>query len=430
VEGTVQKGLAKMKNQRLLLLSILLLSSCLILYQPEPSYQQTTPEGMQTAMHGPDNCPITHAYASRLYVPVTLKIIHDATPNFQVTSHSITNNTNSVVTLDGNDKNAFLITTDSTDQFVFRTIASYSDNQEHPIMLEVWSQNLQLDVNEFSTVKGYFCHDFFIDTSVAPPQPDIPKSIQQAEGQTFQQMFDAIIADHLTVGNLTIVNIAGDVLMLIIFIIFLIYTSRGDSKVGKLANKLTSLTNHVTETVRNTDMTSKHLFLHEKVNEDKLAKMVQYNRRFLTSFIDTFLVNFRTVLMETGHYDQNKLEPLEKLNIQIQEAMKDQVEEKEPELPIEILQTVTHQQESLPSKDTRSIIKSIFRIHKKDVTKEEMKTKEEWKQFYKDKGLTPKQVLAAYSKLEPYVNANFKDDPESKNKLDALYELYFEDKAK
>ena len=120
------QGEDDLKNNvfRIMFLLCVFSSSLLILYHPQKSEQQETPQYFAQTMKTVDNCPITRLYASRMYVPIMIKEFHDPTPNWQVSSISMTNSTKSVANLDGTNKYSFLISTNDTDQFDFRTVAS------------------------------------------------------------------------------------------------------------------------------------------------------------------------------------------------------------------------------------------------------------------------------------------------------------------
>lgn len=418
-------------NQRLV--TIILMSIFVMMQlQNVQVFAQETPQYFQQTLKTADNCPVSRLYASRMYIPVMIKEFHDPTPNWQVTSVSLTNNTNSLAQMNGDDKYAFLISTNSTDQFNFRTVASYTDGQEHQIFVEYWSQNEQIAIEQFSTLKGYFCRDFMVDTAIAPPQPDIGKAIQESQAGTFQQLINAVLEAVATVNGLIVIVPAAMGIFVIILIVFLIYHRSGEHNVKEMLKKINFISNEQQKTMRENKLIAQHVILSEKArdenqrkSEDRIGFLLKGVNAQMLGWSDQFTNSFRSMLMETKLFNK---EQVEKIEVPKFEPIVEEPKEIETIIPQDIVDIPTKAPESIKEK-TRKVT-SFFSIRKKKKEEPVVKTLEQWKQFFIEKKLTVKQAQAAYSKLEPYVQKNYKDDPDNLNKLNALFEIAYGDMTK
>lgn len=396
------------------------------------AYAQETPQYFQQIDKTVDNCPVTHLFANKMYIPVTIKLFHDKTPTFSVVPRSLTNSTNSLVQLDGNDPNAFLVTTNSTDQFDYHSIGSYTDGLEHPVFAEYWSQNVLIGRDQFTTDKGYFCHHFLIDTSISPPVPDINKMIQDAQAGAFQGLISTVIEESGRVDSLTIVQLVAVGFSFFVLVIFLIFYNRSDSKSKKLIGQSEKAIKKLHENIGGINMLMQHLVLSEKqINEKEKRRDERMNNvvialgTYARNWQDQFVIAFRTMMLETNMIKQEKLADFEKLvkseplrfpDIRpVEEPVIDVTEiEKEipePEQPVEV--------EKKPTLKERI----LHKVKKKEVI---VRTEEEWRQFFVSKNLTAEQVLKLYNNMTPYVHKNYMTDIDSYNKYNALFNLYQE----
>lgn len=420
-----------MKNivLRMTLLSFMISSSLLLLYGPQKSIEQETPQYLAAANHSPDNCPVSRLYATRMYVPIMVKEFHDPTPNWQVSSVSVTNNTSSVVTLDGNDKYAFLISTNSTDQFNFRTVASYTDGQEHQIWVEYWSQNQQIAIEQFSTEKGYFCRDFMVDTSVAPAQPDIPKMIAEAEAGTFQQLVNVVLEMYGTTQGLLVVIPASVGIFVVILIIFLIYHRSGETQIKELVRKIKFIAIEQQKNQRDLNLVSQHLIIQEKVrdenqkkSEERINNAIKTMNRHISNWGDQFTITFRSMMLETNLFRKEEIESL-KSPPQI-EPVPEKLDENEN--PSSEMFVEPELMETKFDNKKQSYSERLAFWKKNKTEKEVILTKAQWIDFYKEKKLTKEQILRIYKNREPYVQKNYQNDENAYNQFNALFDLWQE----
>lgn len=399
------------------------------------AYAQETPSYFQSIDKTIDNCPVTHLFADKMYVPVTIKLFHDKTPTFSVVPRSITNSTNSLVQLDGNDPNAFLVTTNSTDQFDYHAIGSYTDGLEHTIFAEYWSQNKLQERDQFMTEKGFFCHHFFLDTSVAPPLPDYNKMIQDAQAGAFQGLIASVLEDHGSLENLVIVMISSVGVNMFVLFIFLIFNSRSGSTTKKISDKVKKAIEKLQENIGAVNMMSNHLVLSEKQIIEKDKKRDERLNNAITTFgtyarnwQDQFVIAFRSMMLETNMIKQDRLADFEKLvkseplrfpDIRPVEEPVIDVTEIEKEIPKEELVGIVETEKKPTLKE-----RILHRVTKKKEIK--IMSIEEWQQFFLSKNLNKQQILKLYQNLEPYVQKNYMRDIGSLNKLNALYAIYQE----
>lgn len=392
-------------------------------------FAQETPQFFASTMHTTDNCPVTRLYASRMYVPVMIKEFHDPTPNWQVSSISMTNSTKSVANLDGTNKYSFLISTNDTDQFDFRTVASYTDGQEHQIWVEYWSQNQQVEVEQFSTLHGYLCRDFMVDTAVAPLQPDIGKAIQEAQAGTFQQLVNVILEIlNQTQGLMVIVPVAVGI-MIVILVIFLLYHRSGEASVKELIKKIKFIAGEQQKNIREQRMVTQHLVISEgrrndnqKKSDECVKHAIKSMNDSLRSWSDQFAIDFRSILLETKLFKESEIDTA----IHPPKIIPIEEEQKPVEIKPEELKEIEKiiEEEPIPIKETKK--QSIFAFWKKDKTENEILGEDEWIAFYRAKNLTREQLLTIYKKKEPYVQKNYQTDENAYNQFNALFILIAE----
>ena len=398
------------------------------------AYAQETPQYFQQIDKTVDNCPVTHLFANKMYIPVTVKLFHDKTPTFSVVPRSLTNSTNSLVQLDGNDPNAFLVTTNSTDQFDYHAIGSYTDGLEHPVFAEYWSQNVLIGRDQFTTDKGYFCHHFMIDTSISPPVPDYNKMIQDAQAGAFQGLISTVIEESGRVDSLTIVQLVAVGFSFFVLVIFLIFYSRSDSTSKKLSDKVKKSVDKLQEIIGGINMMSHHLVLSEKQiaekdkrRDERLNNAISTFGTYARNWQDQFVIAFRTMMLETNMIKQEKLADFEKLVKSEPLRFPDIKLEEEPVVDVTEIEQAMPKEELVEMVETEKKPSLKERIMHKVKPKEiKIMSEEEWKQFFLSKNLTKEQVLKLYKNLEPYVQKNYMRDIGSLNKLNALYTIYQE----
>lgn len=389
-------------------------------------FAQETPQYFASTLKTADNCPVTRLYASRMYVPIMIKEFHDPTPNWQVSSISMTNSTKSVANLDGTDKYSFLISTNDTDQFDFRTVASYTDGQEHQIWVEYWSQNQQVEVEQFSTLHGYFCRDFMVDTAVAPTQPDIGKAIQEAEAGTFQQLVNVILEiQSATQGLMVVVPVAVGI-MIVILIVFLLYHRSGEANVKELINKIKFISNEQQKNIREQRLVTQHLVMSESVRDENQKKSdervkhaIKSMNDSLRNWSDQFVIDFRTILVDTKLFKESEVESMIKMPDVKPLEEEQSIQTLKPEEVKEIEKVILDE----PIPVDKSKKHSKFAFWKKDKQEKKILTEEEWTAFYVSKNLTMDQLVTIYKKREPYVSRNYQTDENAYNQLNALFHL-------
>lgn len=390
-------------------------------------FAQETPQYFEETMKTADNCPVSRLYASRMYIPVMIKEFHDPTPNWQVTSVSLTNNTKSLAQMNGDDKYAFLISTNSTDQFNFRTVASYTDGLEHQIFVEYWSQNQQIAIEQFSTVKGYFCRDFMVDTALPPLQPDIPKAIEEAQAGKFQQLIDAVLESVATVNGLLVVVPASIGIISIILLVFMIYHRNEEQNVKDLTKKIKFVSSEQNKNMAEVRMLTQHIILSEKArdenqhkSEERISFLIKGVNQTMSGWSDQFTNTFRNMLLESGLFNK---EQVEKVEIEKFAPVSD--EQQKTEETITITEDDLEPPELKEKKDV-SVKRKLFGFLEKRKVELVIWTKDQWKEYYRRKGYDKKKILEIYKRRTPYTQKNYMIDNNAKNQYDALFELYQE----
>lgn len=394
------------------------------------AYAQETPQYFQQIEKTKDNCPVTHLFATKMIVPIMIKEFHDPTPNWQVTSVSLTNSTNSLVTLDGNDNYTFLISSKSIDQFNFRTVASYTDTAEHPIYVEYWTQNQLVGRDGFTTTNGYFCHDFLVDTANAPPTLDYNKMLQDAQAGAFQGLISAVLEDHGSLESLVIVILVATGVNFFILIIFLIFNRSSGSTSKKVINKVKLAVEKLQSNIAEINMLTQHVILAEKQSsdrdkkrDDRLNNALHLISKYVQNYQDQFVIAFRTMMQDTSMINQNKLDNFEKL-VKIEPLRFEEVKPVTNDVDVTEIEKEIEKVEPIVVEKKPTIKERILhKVRKKEVV---IKTQEEWRQFFMDKKLTKEQVLKLYNNMSPYIQKNYMNDIDGYNKYNALFNLYQE----
>lgn len=404
-----------MKLQKLLPVAMILVFT-LTQYGLQFSAAQETPQFFQQTNRSPNNCPITHLYSNKMNIPVTIKIFHDPTSNFVGSTKSLTNSTNSLTTMDGvSSKYAFIFNTNSTDQWLYTTTGGWNDGQEHIIWAEYWSNNQDVGLDQFVTVNGTFCHDFFVDTSLPPVQPDIGKTVQEAQAGLFAQIIKIMSDDHFTIGNLSIAVIGTIVMQAIVLVVVLIFQKGQDDAKSKDMERIEFTAKSQRETISLIKVSLDHMEITDKHREERLGRFFQVQKEYLISLKDVTMNMFHTMLLESKLFTKEQIDAIEQKVVIKVEDDKQEVDE-----PVEEIKT-----ENLPPpKQTRfeKFKSSIQNIGNKSKQQKKIRTEEEWIQFFTEKKLTYKQILKNYEKKLNYYK-NHPDDIDALNQVNAMNKM-------
>lgn len=415
-----------MKNKMLLLFVFVTLPNLI------PSgFAQETPQYFDQTMRLPNNCPVTHLYATKFIIPVQVRIIHDPTPNFVVGS-AATNSTaptsNSVVTFNGDDKYSFNVRTNSTGQFSFLAKAGYNDGKEHDIWVQYWSENQQVQVDQFTTLNGQFCRNFLVDTAPPPPIIDIQKTIQQAEAQTFAEVVAVLTEDHNSLGELQVVVIVFLGAVIFVQIINMVFHNSENRWRESDRKKMAKLEGKFDEGARMLIVQMKHITMKEMNTDEKIDKFIQtlliHFDLFRNEMLNAVKSNNK---VQTSQVQPETPKPEEKIsngpgnNTDSITTEDIKLEELEP------ANKITEEAEEPVKKTGLGKFMSSIQDHikKKQLQpkKQKILSEEDWfKVLSEEKKLTKEQATKAYVKLEKYVNGH-RDDVNAYNKLMALYKI-------
>jgi hypothetical protein len=245
-----------------------------------------------------NNCFISHVYSNKLYVPASVKIYHDETPNFGVQTNSTT--VGAQINPLGSDPTVYILNVpNSTAQFSIQVFAKYSDGKEHPFLIEYWSQNAPLSADQYSTINSQFCHTIMIDTALAPVIPNVQDTARQITQSLFGQFVQIVSQNTTTNYYAIVIEIIFSAIIVIAISLLVIRMGGYQDMHGALSEKMVSLIKNQNKNIVifNNDRKLQSIEMSRMI---KSVKALESGKaELLRSFLDEFEIRFRTLFMES-----------------------------------------------------------------------------------------------------------------------------------
>jgi len=392
----------------------------------EPSFAQELDYLKQT-MKAINGCPISHVYANKFYVPVTVKIFHDYTSQFIVGTNSSTQGAQ--INPDGSSNTAYLETVlNSTASFTITVFAKYADNQEHPIIVEYWSQNQPFATDQFYTVNSQFCRNIIIDTSVAPVPPDISSAVSKVVNSLLGQMISTVGSNSITLYYFLIMVTLGGIAIVILMVLFWIRLSGVDSGRTAQDEKINSMIKNLKQTTNTNESQIKFFTLEIARVVGMMHQLGEKLTRMEGSMTDRIEVAIRSAVLDIEKIYKKEEKPVEAKTEPVMES-KDQVQiiarnpnepEKEESKPEEA--TIPEPEKSMKDK----IVDTVRTAFEKK--EQPVKSQQEFYEFW-SKEIDIDKVNKRYKdQLKTYEDSIAKDkiDTEVQNEVYALHMLISE----
>ena len=359
-----------------------------------------------------DDCLISHVYSTKLYVPAQVKIYHDATPTFSVSTNSTT--IGAQITPLGSDNNVYIENViNSTAQFSIQVYAKYADGKEHPFLIEFWSQNAPMSADQYSTTNSQFCHTIMIDTAQPPVIPDVGIEVKKVTQSLLGQFVSIVSQNTVTLFYSLVFDVIFSLIVVIVLIVIGI-------KMGTFQD-INKATNAISESmlkklnknivIYNSDrrlarIEQAHIMQKIKLIEDK-------NEKFQSSFLSEFEITFRSLFLDCMRkFQKEQIESNPAKNEEMQKEIKTISEEKieEPEnLPFKTPDEISDVEPSTISKIV-DVMKKPTQIFDKEpkITRTEEEWYSIWEKESDDTKLENrlKEVLDKYEKLTDKTDAD------------------------
>jgi hypothetical protein len=281
---------------RFVRVTMLVLATLVFFSATKPSFEQETVQTLQELTQQANACPVSHIMAINNFVPITVKIFHDPTPDFLVYTNAT--NVGSQITSDGSDPHVYLITTNSTDSFKFVVNAKYRDNVEHQIFIEYWSQNENTAVEQLQTVNGDFCRDILVDTSVQPPQIDIAKTIKNAEATDFQALTNSIVHNNNTLGSIVVGLFAFNVFVIVFMVITYLKSKNTDDQRRSERKSIISMVEKGHEMIETMGTTINQVDTMSHLQSKEISSFTEKTKATFESILNRYEVMMNSVLLE------------------------------------------------------------------------------------------------------------------------------------